>query len=89
MIQSTLVAVATSAGVLVNVPPGPVTLILSNTSGQTVYIGGPGVTTTTGVGIPSGSPPVTIPGLAGSSGTTLYAVSGVAASLGVILSTGV
>jgi hypothetical protein len=80
-------AVGTAASLAVTVPAGPCTLILSNTSGETVYVGGPEVTADSGFPVPSGSPPVPVPGYPGSAESELYAVAGSAATLGVIIST--
>ncbi len=79
---------STAASLLVRIPPGPSTVILSNTSGVTVWVGGVGTKSTTGFGIPTASPPVVIPGYVGSAETDLYAIgTSSAASLGVLVST--
>jgi hypothetical protein len=80
-------AVGTAATFMTDVPAGPCTVILSNTSGQTVYVGGTAVSSSRGFGIPSGSPPVAIPGYPASASTPLYAVAGSAVTLGVLVST--
>lgn len=80
-------AVGTAATFIASVPAGPSTVILSNTSGQTVYVGGTGVTASNGFPVASGSPPVTIPGYAASAATSLSAVAGSAVTIGVIIST--
>lgn len=83
-------AVSSTASLLVTVPPGPCTVVLSNTSGHTVYIGNSNsVTTTNGFPIPTGVPPVTIHGYVGSVASPLWAIHGVtsASSLGVMIST--
>lgn len=87
MITAGSKAVGTAATLIANVPPGPNTVILSNTSGQTVFVGGSSVTASNGFPIASGSPPVTIPGYATSGATALSAVAGSAVTIGVIIST--
>jgi hypothetical protein len=79
---------STTASLVARVP-GAATLIISNTSGVTVWVGTSQHTTTSnGVGIPTGSPPLTIPGFEAAADTTLYAIgTSTAASLGVIIST--
>jgi hypothetical protein len=81
------------------VPPGPSTVILTNVSGVTVYIGAVPVGTAaptatvvvaTGFPIPSGAPPVVIPGSMGSAPTQLYLIagaSGATAGVGWLIST--
>lgn len=79
---------STSASLLVLVPPGPCTVVISNTSGVTVWIGGVNATTSNGFGIPTASPAITFRGYEGSQATSLYAIgTSSAASLGVLLST--
>jgi hypothetical protein len=87
MILASQPAVGTAASILTTVPAGPCTVILSNVSGQTVYVGGTAVSSSRGFPIPSGSPPVAIPGYPGSRASQLYAVAGSAVTLGVIVST--
>ena len=65
---------------MLTIPPGPCTVLLSNLgTASTVYvgIGGTAVTSAQGFPVPSGLvPPVTIPGYQGSQGGPLYAVAG-------------
>ena len=63
---------------LVNVPPGVATVVISNVSGATVYVGaGPNpATTTNGFAIPTGAPPVTFPTYPGSTGSQLQVIAG-------------
>lgn len=93
MIQiSPPVAVTTSSALVVTVPPGPVTVVLSNTgSTNVIYVG----TTTnvtasggnTGFPLPAGAT-ITLPGFPGSQPTTLYAIAAATGNtLGVIMST--
>lgn len=65
-----------TAVTLCQVPPGDGTVIISNTSGGTVYIAA-GVTATAanGFAIPTGAPPVMIPTYPGSKGTTLSVIA--------------
>jgi hypothetical protein len=82
------VKVNKTVSVLAQIPPGPCTVVLSNTSGVTVWVGGSTTTSTNGFGIPSGSAPVTFSGWEGSQPATLYAIgTSTAASLGVLIST--
>jgi len=75
-----------SSAPFVSVPPGVNTLIVSNTSGATVYIGPGTVTATNGFAIPNGAPPVSIPGFNASKPTQL-SVIGTSGNISWILST--
>lgn len=70
-IQSGQVNVTTTATLVCNIPPDPDGVLIS--SSATVYLGGPGVTTTTGFAIPANTP-VTVP-TTGSEALALYAVT--------------
>lgn len=73
------------------VPPGQCTLMLTNSSGVTVYVGGAGVTTGNGCPIPAGALPVAVPGYPSSASSVLYVVAGagtVTGPVGWLLSTG-
>lgn len=87
MISASQAAVGTAATLVAAVPPGPVTVLISNTSTGTVFIGGTGVTTTNGYGIPAGAQ-ADLTGWPGSKGQNLYAVGTAATSLGVLTITG-
>lgn len=82
---------------LVSVPAGPCTVIISNTSGATVFVA-PGGTAPTAAGlqgnglpIPSGAPPVEFSTYPGSTGSTLYIVGAsggtITGAVGWLLST--
>lgn len=87
-VTANAVPVGTSAGLLVRMPPGPCTVILSNASGHTVWIGTSStVTLAIGVPVTSGSPPLAIPVEMGSVATNLWAIASSAVSLGVLVST--
>lgn len=89
----------TTVAPLVLVPPGPATVTLSNVSGVTVYVTATAASATaptaaivaaSGFPIPSGAPPVTVPGFMGSAASQLYLVagaSGATAGVGWIVST--
>lgn len=65
-----------SSTALVSVPPGSCEIVISNTSGGTVYIGGPNaVTATNGFAIPNNAPPVTLVGYPGSKGVQLNVIA--------------
>jgi hypothetical protein len=83
MISAEQAAVGTAATMVVAVPPGPCTVLLSNTSAGPVFIGGTGVTSANGYGIPAGAQ-VDITGWPGSRGQNLYAVGSAATTLGVL-----
>lgn len=78
-----------SAQVLVSVPAGPTVVIISNPSAtDAIYVGtGPNVSSTNGLAIPVGSPPVTIPGFPGSASTDLYVIGTAAQQASWALST--
>jgi hypothetical protein len=80
-------AVGTAASFIAAVPAGPSTVIISNNSGETVWVGGSAVTSSTGFPVPSGTPPLVIPGYLSSGATRLSAVAGSATTIGVIIST--
>jgi hypothetical protein len=80
-------SVGTAASLIASVPAGPSTVIISNVSGGTVWVGGAAVTSSDGFPIPTGSPPVVIPGYVTSAATRLSAVAGSAVTVGVIIST--
>lgn len=71
---------------MVAVPPGPCTVLLSNTTAGAVFVGGTGVTTSNGFGIPAGGQ-VDITGWPGTRGQNLYAAGTAATSLGVLVVT--
>jgi hypothetical protein len=78
----------TSASPLPQIPAGSCAAVIANTSGQTIYLGGSGVTSSTGFPVASGSPPLIIPGYPGSKASTLYAISASSSvTLGFLLST--
>ena len=65
----------TVAATLCQVPPGVGAVIVSNTSGATVFItAGVTATQTNGFAIPNNAPPVTIPTYPGSKGTFLSVI---------------
>lgn len=66
-----------SSTVLVTVPNGPCQVVISNTSGGTIYVGaGPNaVSATNGFAIPNNAPPVTFSGYPGSAGATLNVIA--------------
>jgi hypothetical protein len=86
-IEASQWAVGTAATEIASVPAGPCTVILSNVSGETVYVGGSAVSAARGFPVPSGVTPVVIPGYPSSAATQLWAVGGTAATIGVIIST--
>jgi hypothetical protein len=58
-------------------PPGPCTVVVSNTGPVTVYVGaGSAVTSGNGFPLASGAPPVAIPGYPGGGGSRLSVVTG-------------
>jgi hypothetical protein len=60
---------------LTAVPPGPSTIVISNTTNVTVFLGtSNAVTTTNGFPIPSGAQPVELHTFLGSTGGTLWVV---------------
>lgn len=68
---------ASTSAVVCPVPPGVGTVIVSNTSGVTVYLAaGVAATATNGFAIPTGAPPVEIPMYPGSKGTTFNVLAG-------------
>jgi hypothetical protein len=79
MISTGQVAASGSATSLCVVPPGPCTVILSNTGGATAYVGvaatGGTLTSSNGFPLPSGGYPVPLPGYAGAKGGTLSVVT--------------
>lgn len=81
-------AVAESAVPIATVPPGVVSVIISNTGANAVTIGTSStVTTTSGFPLPAGAT-VTVPGYPGSTGVTLYGIAATGTNnVGVILST--
>ncbi len=82
------VLVPTSAALLYRIPPGPCTVIVSNQSGHTVYLGNSNaVTTANGFPIPTGAPPLPIPGYAASAETDLWGISGTSSTIGLLVST--
>lgn len=61
---------------MVMVPNGPCNVIVSNTSGATVYVtANVAATATNGLAIPTGAPPVTFNGYPGSTGATLNVIA--------------
>ena len=72
---------------LVAVPPGPCTLLVSNTGGATVYVGPGTVTAANGFAIPDGAPPVAVPGFLGSRGTQVNVIGTAADTVCWMLST--
>jgi hypothetical protein len=80
-------AVGTAATKIAAVPAGPCTVIISNTSGGPVYLGGTAVSAADGFPVPSGQSPFAIPGYLSSSATQLWASAGSAVTIGVIIST--
>lgn len=67
----------TSSTVLTTVPNGPCQVVISNTSGATVYVGAGShaVTATNGFAIPNNAPPITFTGYPGSTGSTLNVIA--------------
>jgi hypothetical protein len=80
-------AVGTAATKIASVPAGPCTVIFSNVSGETVYVGGSAVSATDGFPVPTGQAPFAVPGYPASAATQLWAAAGSAATIGVIIST--
>ena len=87
--------VATSSGLLCAIPPGPCTVIITNsnvTAANIVYLAaGPasGFTVTAGIGAPlpaQGSVTLTFP--PGNSGATLYAIGVASTVVGVLIANG-
>lgn len=77
-----------SAQEFVVVPPGPCTLIISNTGGAAVTVGtGSNLTTGNGITIPNNAPPVAVPGYPGSAATQLYVIGTAADTVCWMLST--
>lgn len=84
------IAVTASSQPACTVPPGPSSVVLSNTgSTNVIYIGtNTNVTSTNGFPLPVGAT-VTFYGYPGSKGTSLFAIAaGTGNSLGIIISTG-
>lgn len=75
----------TSAAV-VTIPSGPCELVISNTSGVTVYVafGAHAVTATNGFAIPTGAPPVTITTYPGSTGAPMNLIYATGSVTGVV-----
>ena len=83
--------VTTASALLCSIPPGPCTVVLTNsnvTAADIVYIGTGGtVTAGTGAPIPSqGSVTLTFP--PGTSGATLYAIGVASSVVGVLIANG-
>lgn len=77
MISAGQVSASGSAQSLCVFPPGPCTVVMSNTGLATAYVGvagGGSLTSTNGFPLPSGGYPVAIPGYASSHGGTLSVV---------------
>lgn len=74
--SSSLPALSTSVSALLcTVPPGPSTVIISNTCGGTVYVtAGVTATSTNGFAIPNNAPPVEFNTYPGSKGTVLNVI---------------
>lgn len=69
-LQSGQVLVGTTATLVCNVPPDPDGVVISSTA--PAFVGGPGVSTTTGFTVPANTP-ITIP-TTGAFGIAVYAV---------------
>ena len=81
------VTVTTGAVLIASVPPGPCTVILSNTGTDAAAIGTTDqVTAGNGFPLPTGAT-VTVPGFPGSAATELYAISAGTAVVGALIST--
>lgn len=81
------VTVTTEVALVTVVPPGPATVILSNTGTDPAYVGvTDAVSSTNGFPLPAGAT-VTVPGFPGSAATNLYAISSGTAVVGALIST--
>lgn len=80
------VAPTNTSAVAFVMPPGPCTVVISNTSGVTVYVGAgsEAVSATNGFAIPNGAPPVTIPAYPGSAGTPINVIAPTGSVTGVV-----
>lgn len=87
---------ANTAARLCTVPPGPVTVVLTNTGTAAVAVGVADTVTATNGTTPNFTPggalipvggSVTISGYPGSAGVTLFGISTAAANVGVFIST--
>lgn len=74
MFSTFQVPVTSTPSVAAVMPPGPCMLTFSNGDVVTIYVGGPGVTTSTGFPVPAGVSTISIPGYRASEGATLWAV---------------
>ena len=82
MISSFQAPVTSTPGVAVTIPPGPCTVTFANAGTATIYLGGPGVTASTGYPVAARAAPVSIPGFTGSGPFPVYAVTPGSPSLG-------
>jgi hypothetical protein len=78
VISSGQATAGSATAVLTVLPPGPCTVVLSNIGPVTVYVGavaGGSLSSANGFPIPSGAPPVAIPGYPGGGGSRLSVVT--------------
>lgn len=75
MISAFQVPVTSTPSLVAVIPPGPCTVTLSNAGAATIYVGEPGISTSTGLPVAGHSKkPVMITGFKGSESAALWAV---------------